>query len=101
MLLINNLEKLAVFRNLGKKIDYEFVSKNGNSYSTESTNKLIKTHSDLEAVKTGYTAGSLGSMISRLNFQGRQIILMVLNSPNRENDTLLLKDQIIQNFSLQ
>lgn len=101
VLLINNLEKLAVIKNLGKQTSYKFISKDGNSYFTESTNKLIKTHSDLEAIKTGFTSNSLGSMISRLNFQGRQIILIVLNSSNREKDTLLLKDQITQNFSLQ
>lgn len=99
--LITVLEQLNVFKNTGKKTKYEFMSENGNLYFIKSTNKLIKKYNDLEAIKTGYTVNSLGSMITRLNFQNEQIILIVLNSQNRENDTVQLKDLIKMNFILK
>ncbi len=97
--LVSVTENLAAFKVLGKRLSYEFSGSLNQTYRTEATNKLIASYPDLEAIKTGYTANARGVMATKLNAFNRQIIILVLDSPDRESDTLELRKAILENFS--
>ena len=96
--LIIATEKLAAFKNLGRRTDYSFVSSLGHNYSTVATNKLIKNHSDIEAIKTGFTLGAQGAMATKISVSNHEIVILVLGSQDREADTLKLRDEILNDF---
>ncbi len=97
-LLISQTEKLSAFSSLGRKTSYDFSGKFGNNYHATATNKLISNHSDIKAIKTGYTDASGGAMASLVQKQGRQMVILVLESANREQDTLRLKTALETGF---
>ena len=96
--LILQTQKLSVFEDLGRRINYAFVSDNNIPYKTVATNKLITSHTDIVAIKTGYTNEAHGAMATKNLINGHQIVILVLESPNRESDTLKLKSLVEQNF---
>ena len=65
------------------------------------TNKLIQNHADIQAIKTGFTNEAHGAMATKIDLLGRQIVVLVLDSQNREGDTLKLKDAVANNFKLE
>lgn len=94
-ILISRVFNIPAFKNLSRKTEYAFVSQSGKSYSVSATNQLIKKYPDLFAVKTGYTPGSLGSMATVLNSGGRETAIIILDSPQREADTLIVRQALI------
>jgi D-alanyl-D-alanine carboxypeptidase len=96
--LILAVQKFSVFNDLGRRTGYEFVSGSQVSYKTLTTNKLILTHPDIAAIKTGYTNEAHGSMAAKFDYAQHQIVTLVLDSQNREADTLKLKSIIEQGF---
>ena len=96
--LVDASQKLAAFSNLGKKSSYNFTSNLGFNYYTKATNKLTAQYPDLEAVKTGFTESSKGAMITKLSVGDHKIIIIILDSQNREKDTLILRQQILGSY---
>lgn len=92
--LVNASQSLSAFKLLGKKTSYTFTSQNGHRYSTVATNKLLEKYPELESVKTGHTENSQGSIITKLNIAGHEVIIIVIGSTSRESDTVKLKDRI-------
>lgn len=99
-ILISNVFKIAAFKNLARKNNYSFSSKDGKNFVVSATNKLLLKYQDILAVKTGYTKESLGSMATVLETDIGQIVLIVLDSNQREKDTLLLR-QLVLDSSLK
>ncbi len=92
--LIQTTQKLLPFREVGKLSRYELQGATGISYATQATNKLIRHHADITAIKTGFTEGSGGSMAVKSTQGGHTVILIVVGSSDRERDILDLKDEI-------
>ena len=92
--LVRATQKLSAFTVLGRKTDYFFSSNNGKNYKTIATNKLIAKHTDLEAIKTGYTEQAGQSMITKATKANHAVIILVLNSKDRDADTLSLEADV-------
>jgi len=96
--LITATEALAVFKNLGRRTAYEFTGSLGQNYSTVATNKLISDYPDIQAIKTGFTYGAQGAMATKITIGSHEIVVIVLDSQNREGDTLKLRTALLDNF---
>ncbi len=96
--LIEITQRLAVFKNLGRRNSYSFSGESRSNYSTQATNKLIEQYPDLSAIKTGYTKGAGGAMATKLDYKGHEIVILVLDSKDREEDTLRIRQAVITNF---
>ncbi len=99
LLLINETEKLPIFTKVDRKLQYSFVSENGQSYSVKATNKLLAGDPEIHAIKTGYTDEAKGAMITSVVHEQQNLIIIVLGSSNRENDTKLLKTRALKTLS--
>lgn len=97
--LITKTQGLSVFTDLGRRESYDFVGDLKINYYTKATNQLIKSHPDILAIKTGFTNFSGGAMVTKFIKNGRQIVILVLDSQNREGDTLKLKALTENSFS--
>ncbi len=97
--LIDHVSKLAAFSNLGKTLVYEFKTEEGRIIKTKNTNKLLLNNPEIEAIKTGYTPNSKGSMAVKLKAFDRNIVIIVIGSTNREKDILSLKNLVLNDFS--
>ncbi len=95
-ILVHRLDERGLFAQSAKATKYEFTSKLGNQYSIIATNKLTNLYPDLQAVKTGYTNLALGAMINFLETPKGKLLLIVIGSPDRENDTLRLRKQYLE-----
>ena len=93
--LVNATFSLAAFKNLSRKTSYSFAGALGKDYRVRSTNRLINKYDDILAVKTGYTQNSLGSMVTVLETSFGDVGIIVLDSPQRETDTLLIRKAIL------
>ena len=93
-LLISAIQKLSAFTDLGRRNGYKFASVGGNIYNTEATNKLLQSHSDIYAIKTGFTNEAHGAMATEIILDGHHVVILVLDSQNREADTLKLKENL-------
>jgi D-alanyl-D-alanine carboxypeptidase len=98
-LLITATQQLSVFNDLGRMTGYSFTGQNGKIYSTVATNTLLKDHPDIQAIKTGFTDEANGAMAVKVSISGHQIVILVLDSQNRESDTLKLKAALESDFN--
>ncbi|HVY67320.1 MAG TPA: serine hydrolase [Patescibacteria group bacterium] len=96
--LIMQTEQLAVFRNLGRRTSYDFSGSTGRHYHAVATNRLLSSHPELAAIKTGSTPQAAEAMAARFTFSGRDVAILVLSSPDREADLLKLENLVRQNF---
>lgn len=96
--LVKVIEKLSIFESISRSQSYEFTSLNGKKFTTQATNKLLGKYDDIQAIKTGFTETAQGSMITKIPLNGHQIILIILGSPDREDDTLRLKRAIESSY---
>ncbi len=96
--LANYTQNLAVFKNLGKKTGVSFVSKENRSYSCTATNKLVGKNGEIEAVKTGSTPEAKGAIIAKVNREGKTVLVILLESEDREKDLLNLADLAFKAF---
>jgi D-alanyl-D-alanine carboxypeptidase len=94
-------QKLSAFTNLGRIREYSFRSVLENSYKVTATNKLLAEDESIEAIKTGYTLGTQGAMIVKVNHNGYSFVIIVLGSKNRELDTLRIKEKVIEGYDWQ
>lgn len=94
-LLVQALLPSNVFEQTSKKSSYSFESLQGRSFTTTATNKLIDKYSDLYAIKTGFTNTALGSMVNLVKHNDQTYLLIVIGSPDREADTLELRNLVI------
>ncbi len=90
-------QQLGAFKNISRYKNYGFKDVSlKKAFKIESTNKLISSHPEIEAIKTGYTENSLGSMAIRVNTKSGSYIILVLGSKDRENDVLILEDILLK-----
>ncbi len=86
------------FSNLDRLQTYSFETTSGNLYRVSATNKLLAGDSEIHAVKTGFTDLAGGAMITSIHHTSGTFVIIVLGSDNREQDTKLLKQEIIGSF---
>ncbi len=98
-LLVNAAQQYKAFALVGRETVYKFKSDDGFNYSVRATNKLVAGDPEISAIKTGFTEDAQGAMITEIKHDGHQFIIIVLASPNREQDTLKLKKAIIESYS--
>jgi len=99
-ILIEALRPLHDYTRTGRLTSLNFSSDFGNSYRVKATNKLVARDAELIAIKTGYTDGALGAMVTEFELNGRMITAIVLGSTSREADTAQLKSTILKNYTL-
>jgi D-alanyl-D-alanine carboxypeptidase len=98
--LVNFAINYLPYSQIWDKTDYFFVSQSGIKYSISNSNSLVWNHPNIKSIKTGNTAGALGSMIVLANNPfGEKIISVVLDSSHRETDTLSAVNYAFKNFS--
>ncbi len=95
-LLLTAIRPLTLFSSLDREQSYNFTSENGNQYFIKATNTLISTDPEIHAIKTGFTDEAGGAMITAIYHANKKFVIIVLGSTNREDDTELLKKQVIQ-----
>ncbi|HYF05447.1 MAG TPA: serine hydrolase [Patescibacteria group bacterium] len=66
--------------------------------SCEATNGLLAIDTDIMALKTGSTELAKQAMITVIENKGHPILLMVLKSPDRDQDMKKLKEHILTNW---
>lgn len=96
--LISAVQEYQAFNLVGRTQSYSFTSKSGHEYAVKATNKLIDNNKELYAIKTGYTNLAQGAMITQIREQNHPFVIIVLDSPSRENDTLFLKSEVLKNY---
>lgn len=94
-LLLNVIHPLALFTEIDRKQSYSFTSETGRAYSVKATNTLLASDPEIHAIKTGFTDEAKGAMITSIHHDDKKIIIIVLASTDRENDTKLLKKQVL------
>lgn len=99
--LVNAILRYQTFSELGRATQYSFAGKFEIPYRIRATNKLIQKDSSITAIKTGYTEGAQGAMVTKFNHQGHDIAIIVLGSDYRDSDTTRLKNAILENYSLE
>jgi serine-type D-Ala-D-Ala carboxypeptidase (penicillin-binding protein 5/6) len=95
-LLLDTIRPMTMFSDLDRKQSYSFTSELGKAYTVKATNTLLSTDPDIHAIKTGYTDEAKGAMITAIHHGDVKFVIIVLGSPDRENDTLLLKSQVLK-----
>ncbi len=98
-LLLDTIRPISLFSDIDRSQSYAFTSENGNNYSIKATNTLLATDPEIHAIKTGFTNEAGGAMITAIHHQNLKFVIIVLGSSNREADTKLLKQQVIQKIS--
>ncbi len=96
--LVQEVKQYQAFSLVGKDQSYAFSSTLGNQYSVKATNKLTKDNKDLYAIKTGFTNLAQGAMITEVKNNGDNFIIIVLDSSDREQDTLILAAEIKEKY---
>jgi D-alanyl-D-alanine carboxypeptidase (penicillin-binding protein 5/6) len=62
------------------------------------SNKLLLENPEVVGVKTGFTTEAQGNLIVKINHNGAEVLTIVLNTPNREDDTQKLIDWIFRAY---
>lgn len=75
---------------------YRFLGSKQIPYQIGSTNTLINNYSDIYAIKTGFTEEAQGSMINIIKHNNIDYLVIVIGSPDREGDTLVLRKKILE-----
>lgn len=99
-LLLDAIRPITLFSSLDRKLLYTFTSETGKTYSVKTTNSLLAKDPDIHAIKTGFTDEARGAMITAIHKSNVKFVIIVLGSSDREEDTLLLKAQILKSFNL-
>lgn len=97
-LLVDEIKKYQAFSLIGRETSYTVITQSGSKFSVRATNKLIKVDPEIIAIKTGYTNEAGGAMITEIDHDGNSFIIIVLDSSNRETDTLRLKRLVIDSY---
>jgi len=94
-LLVEQVRSLPLLSALDRKESYSFVSETGHAYSIRATNTLLAGDPEIHAIKTGFTDEAKGAMITAVYHDNKKFVIIVLGSTQREQDTKLLKSQVI------
>ncbi len=94
-ILFAKLNERHVFDSTSRATSYSFSGLLQKTYKISATNVLLAKYKDLYAVKTGFTNEAQGSMINLLKIGQKQYLIIVLGSPDREADTLELRQIIL------
>lgn len=97
--LIRATQNLPIFTMESRGLSYAFTSTQGRAYRVRATNKLISKHSDIYAIKTGFTGEARGAMAIKVENSGHPFVILVLQSEARESDVLKLKAAIEQSYN--
>jgi serine-type D-Ala-D-Ala carboxypeptidase (penicillin-binding protein 5/6) len=97
-LLVNAVKQFQAFSLVGRETSYQFTAEDGKKFYVKATNKLLPGDPEISAIKTGYTDEAQGEMITEINHVGHKFIIIVLGSPNREQDTLKLKKSVLDSY---
>ncbi|MBX4204661.1 MAG: serine hydrolase [Candidatus Doudnabacteria bacterium] len=73
-------------------VDGKFV------HHLRTSNKLLLENSEVVGVKTGFTNDAQGNLIIKIDHNGIKVLTIVLNTPNREDDTRNLIDWIFHAY---
>jgi D-alanyl-D-alanine carboxypeptidase (penicillin-binding protein 5/6) len=65
----------------------------------KTSNKLLLEDSEVVGVKTGFTTDAQGNLILKIDHSGELVLTVVLNTPDREQDTKNLIDWIFRSYS--
>ncbi len=57
------------------------------AHQLTTTNKLLLENPEVVGIKTGFTSKALGNLVIETHHNGRRIVVVVLGSENREDDT--------------
>ncbi len=96
-ILVTALRKVFDFSQIDRLNGYSFNGLGGQVYSVKATNKLLAANPDMHAIKTGFTDDAQGAMIVCIQYGStpeQSFIIIVLQSPQREADTIYLKNKI-------
>ncbi len=97
-ILTEKTQKLSAFRNLAKFKTYEFVSVTKEKHKIFASNTLINSNPEIQSIKTGKTPGSGENIICRFMLSNQPVVVIILNSPDRESDVIFtikeLKKQV-------
>jgi D-alanyl-D-alanine carboxypeptidase len=85
---ITSMPKATVFSRTGK-FEHEMYN----------TNKLLNSYLDVRGLKTGRTDEAGASLSAYADHRGHEIISVVLNSPNRFQETKVLLDWVYQSYT--
>lgn len=100
-LLVRKTTQNPSFISIDRLRGYSFISETGKSYSVSATNKLLAQDSEIHAIKTGFTDDAGGAMIISVQNPTNEFVIILLNSQNREQDTLLLKNAVTKKLQTQ
>lgn len=68
------------------------------SHYLQNTNELLDSYLNIEGVKTGFTDNAGQVLITQANKDGHQIICVVMNSPDRFQESKMLIDWVFHNY---
>ncbi len=74
------------------------TSEFGHEYEVKSTNLLLGSYLDLRGLKTGTTEAAGESFVSIGSYKGRELITVVLNSPDRFQETKVLYEWAMKHY---
>ncbi len=77
------------------------TSKLGNTYSVRPTNLLLNSYINMQGLKTGTTPDAGESFVSLGTYHGHQLITVVLNSPDRFQETKVLYEWVNKHYHWQ
>jgi serine-type D-Ala-D-Ala carboxypeptidase (penicillin-binding protein 5/6) len=98
-LLLRKFISSETLKSIDRSQSYSFTSLLGNPYTVKATNTLIGNDPEIHAIKTGFTDEAEGAMITAIYHQDKKFVMIILRSPNREKDTLLLKSNLIKTIT--
>lgn len=97
--LILETQEYPQFTDLGRQGEFYFTDTDGKEFKVVPTNTLIAKYPELQAIKTGYTDEAQGAMATKLDWKGHELVILVLDSPDREQDTITIMNQLEQAIS--
>ncbi|WP_127836381.1 D-alanyl-D-alanine carboxypeptidase family protein [Clostridium prolinivorans] len=89
-----------LFNEIVKSKDVDGNSQNF-SRSFHNINKILWQIPNANGVKTGYTGKAGKCLVSSVNIQGNDVIIVVLNCPNRWNETQKINDYINKKYEFK
>ncbi len=93
--------KSPIFRELAKTVEIELTgTKHKNTPLYNQTN-LLTTYPGVAGVKTGYTEKAGLCLVSYAENAGKEIVGVVLNSPDRKGDMILLLDHGFRSLGVE
>ncbi|MBX4187096.1 MAG: D-alanyl-D-alanine carboxypeptidase [Candidatus Doudnabacteria bacterium] len=66
------------------------------SHHLRTTNQLLLDDPNVQGVKTGFTSKALGNLIVLYNYNGTRVLSVILDSQDREQDSLKLLDWVFK-----